>query len=58
MHMYLIASSIKIINKCNVLPCKDLSQPGLFHIETCISALGLWLDNTVAAKIIIKHIGW
>ena len=28
MHVCLIVSSIKIVNKRNVLPCTDSSQPG------------------------------
>ena len=42
MHVYLIASSVKIIIKCNFLPLTDSSQPGgCFHIETYIHVLGL-----------------
>ena len=33
-HIYFIASSIKIINKHNVLPCTDSNQPGWFHVDT------------------------
>ena len=43
-HVCLIASSIKIINKCNVLPYTDSSQPRWFHIETYMYVLGLWFS--------------
>ena len=36
-HVCLIASSVKIIDKCNVLLCTDSSQPGWFHVETACS---------------------
>ena len=56
-HVYFIASSIKIITKHNV-PCTNSSQPKLFHIKTDMHDLGLWFANTAAAKIIINHILW
>ena len=34
MHVYLIASSIKIIKKRNVFLCINSSQPGWFHVKT------------------------
>ena len=40
-HMYLIPSSIKIINKHNVFPCTDSSRQGWFHAETSMHILGL-----------------
>ena len=38
MHMCLIASSVKIINKA-LLSCTNSGQPGWFHVETY-----MWLD--------------
>ena len=55
-HMSLIASSLKIVNKWNVLPCTDSSQPGWFHVQTYMYVLGVWFDNTADTKI--KHIWW
>ena len=49
MHMYLIASSVKIITECNFCPCAESSQPEWFHIETYIRVLQLWFANTAAA---------
>ena len=59
MYVCLIASSIKIINKRNVLLCTDSSQPEWFHVEIYVYVLyvlGLWFANTAPARIIIKHI--
>ena len=55
MYMYLIASSIKNINK-RVLQCTNSGQPGWFHVETHMYILGLWFANIAAAKIMIKCI--
>ena len=55
-HIYLIASSIKIIYKSNVLLCTDSNQPKWFHVETYLCILGLRFADTAASKIIIKHL--
>ena len=55
MHVYLVASSVKIITK-HVLSCTDSSQLGWFYVETYMTVLGLWFANTVAAKITIKRV--
>ena len=55
MHMYLNASSIKIFTKHNVFAMYWLNQGGWFHVEIYMCGLGLWFANTIAAKIIIKH---
>ena len=59
MYMYMIASSIKIINKCNVfLPCTE-NRFKLTRMVSCwdhMHVLGLWFVNTATAKIITKCI--
>ena len=61
-HLYVIASSIKIFNRHNVLSCPDSSQPGWFHIERYnnMCVLGLLIFITATAIIAIKctMIGW
>ena len=53
MHVYLIASSIKIITKHNVFAiCTDSSQPGWFHVDTYMCVFGLWFADTPATKIL------
>ena len=50
MHVSLIASSVKIINKHDVLLCTDSSQPEWFCVATYVYVLGLSFANTAAAK--------
>ena len=56
MHLYMIALSIKIINKC-IEHCHvpiQVSQDGFVLRLICLF-LGLWFANAAAAKIFIKH---
>ena len=57
MHMYMIASSVKIISKRNVFAMYQLKSPGWFHVETYMHVLSLWFADTAAAKIVTKLIG-
>ena len=57
-HMNLIALSVKIITKGDVLLCTDSSQSGWFDVETYMHVLRLYFANTAAAKIVIKHVPW
>ena len=41
MHVYMIATSIKLLTSVIFSPCIDSSQPGWFHIEAYMHVLGL-----------------
>ena len=59
MHVYLIASSIKIITKYNVfIICTDSSQPEWFHVDTYMCVLGCDLPIQLPLKswhMMIRH---
>ena len=56
MHVYCtwLHNPLKLLTSVILLLCTDSSQPGWFHVETCIHVLGSWFSNIAAAKTIIK----
>ena len=61
MYVYLIASSIKIVNKCSVFAVYRFKSARMVHVETYMLIcmfLGcdLLMQMLLAAKIVTKHI--